>query len=313
MTTATKTRRIQPADKPDHAADAVAKLASDFAIMIRDGIADPKAWRKSWKTIAGSGPWNVATKHHYTGGNWLILAIKAADNGWSHEWSTYKGWESLGATVSKGSKATWILAPSTFVTKEERAKAAAEGRDPRVMVTFRAVPIFNAAQVDGYTPKLADTITHDGLDTITEWLAATGAVIEHAVHHSPSYSPVGDHVQLPTAAQFDSAACYASTAAHEVGHWSGHKSRLDRKQLNVFGSADYAREELVAELASATIARALGYEVEPSLDHAHYLASWLQAIQSDPKALWSAASAAAKAVAFLDNLASLNLKPEEVE
>jgi antirestriction protein ArdC len=243
----------------------------------------------------------------------LILALKADDNGWSHEWSTYKGRESLGATVTKGSKATWILAPSTFVTKEEKAKAAAEGRDPRFFTTFRAVPIFNAAQVDGYTPKPVDMVTHDGLDTINEWLEATGAVIKTAAHNQPSYSPISDTVMLPPAAFFVDAASFAATAAHEVGHWTGHESRLNRKQLNVFGSADYAREELVAELAAATIAAALGYEVEPSLDHAHYLASWLEAIQNDPKALWSAASAAAKAVNFLDGIAPLNLKTEEVD
>ena len=84
---------------------------------------------------------------------------------------------------------------------------------------------------------------------------------------------------------------------HELGHWTGHRSRLDREQTGRFGSAPYAREELVAELASAFLCAALG--IEPSVRHADYLGSWLEVLRADNRAIFKAASQASKAAEFL--------------
>lgn len=303
-------KKIDKTTAADKTAMIMEKLAADFSVMIAAGIANPGEWRKSWKQLGAARPTNVVTKHAYTGGNWLVLAFESMLKGWGHEWSTYNGWASLGGQVRKGEKSTAILAPTPFVSKVEAARAAAEGREPKTSIIYRAVPIFNAAQVDGLPDELDSLPDASGLDTIKGWLLATGAEITHWKSHSPSYSSLDDVIRLPFAKQFDSASAYAATAAHEVAHWTGHKTRLDRSLGNPFGSEAYAREELIAELAAARISQQLGYEIEPSVDHGQYLASWLKVVTDDPKALWTAASGAAKAVAFLDKLTNVF---EEVE
>jgi antirestriction protein ArdC len=90
---------------------------------------------------------------------------------------------------------------------------------------------------------------------------------------------------------------YYRTALHELGHWTGHQSRLSRELANPFGSAGYAREELVAELASAFLCAALG--IVPSVRHADYLGSWLAVLRADNRAIFRAASLASKAADFL--------------
>jgi len=97
---------------------------------------------------------------------------------------------------------------------------------------------------------------------------------------------------------------------HELAHWTGHKSRLDRSIKNMFGTKDYAFEELVAELASAFQCVKLGVTNEPRADHAQYLNCWIKVLREDKKAIVKAASLAQKAVDYLDSLQSK--KAEEV-
>lgn len=111
------------------------------------------------------------------------------------------------------------------------------------------------------------------------------------------YVPARDYVQLPPQPAFFEPVDYYRTALHELTHATGHEARLARKVLNPFGTKDYAREELVAELGSAFLCAALG--IEPTVRHADYLASWLQVLREDNRAIFRAASAASKAADWL--------------
>src|SRR5690606_21767835 len=108
---------------------------------------------------------------------------------------------------------------------------------------------------------------------------------------------VGDYVAVPPPQAFHAPIDWHRTALHELGHWTGHTSRLDRDQTGKFGSSAYAREELVAELASAFACASLS--IEPTVRHSDYIGSWLAVLREDEKAIFRAASAASKAADYL--------------
>jgi antirestriction protein ArdC len=104
-------------------------------------------------------------------------------------------------------------------------------------------------------------------------------------------------VQVPPQPAFPHQIDYYRTAFHELGHWTGHGSRLGRDQSGAFGSASYAREELVAEIGSAFICAELG--IVPTVRHADYVGAWLEVLRADERAIFRAAAAAARAARFL--------------
>jgi antirestriction protein ArdC len=132
-------------------------------------------------------------------------------------------------------------------------------------------------------------------------MRATGAVIVHGGDRA-YYQPAEDRIQLPPPEQFRSSEGYYATALHELTHWSGHKSRLDRDLSGRFGTAAYAAEELVAEIGAAFLCVKAGVTAEPREDHAHYLKNWIAVLKADNRAIFTAASAAQKAADYLVGL-----------
>ncbi len=111
------------------------------------------------------------------------------------------------------------------------------------------------------------------------------------------YSPSHDFVAVPPQQAYPEQINFYRTALHELGHWTGHPRRLDRDQSGGFGSAAYAREELVAELASAFTCASLS--IRPTVRHADYVGAWLAVLREDEKAIFRAASLASKAADYL--------------
>lgn len=111
------------------------------------------------------------------------------------------------------------------------------------------------------------------------------------------YHSAADYVAVPPVAAFHEPINWYRTALHELGHWTGHASRLDRDQNGAVGSAGYAREELVAEMASAFACASLS--IQPTVRHADYVGLWLEVLRHDDKAIFRAASAASKAADYL--------------
>ena len=129
------------------------------------------------------------------------------------------------------------------------------------------------------------------------------------------YSPGADFVHMPALELFHTTGAYLATLAHELTHWTGHESRLNRSQLNAFGSKDYAFEELVAEIGAAFVGARLGIVGEHLDNHAAYLASWLKALRDDNRAIFKAAALAQTAADLVLAHAGLEdaADPEEAE
>jgi len=143
--------------------------------------------------------------------------------------------------------------------------------------------------------------------TIDEFLRATRADIREG-HGEAYYRPSDDYVSLPAFGAFKNADQFYSTAFHELGHWTGHKSRLDRDLKNRFGDRQYAAEELVAELCAAFLCAE--FSLNNGLRHAGYVKHWITLLRSDSRAFMTAAS---KAQAAADHLRGLAMREDVAE
>lgn len=256
-------------------------------------------WVKSWTTPAGQLPTSMSTSKQYRGINLLILGMTRAANGYgSHHWATYKQWASMGAQVQKGQKSATII-----LYKPIKIEDKATGED-KMIPLLRTFSVFNADQVDGYdAPAIVDEIDHTKLaqpDTLADQLAArAGCDVRFSDPDRAFYSPGHDFVNMPRATQFGTVTDYAATLLHELTHWTGHKSRLDRQFALTNGSKDYAKEELVAELGAAMMCGSLGITPAPREDHAKYLAGWMRRLKDEPKVIFSAAAKANQAAEWI--------------
>lgn len=287
------------------AQDRYEEITAGFVKSLEEGLADPAGWTLPWNVSAGL-PVNASTGKYYRGGNvvsfWSAAVVNSYD---SPYWATYKQWAALGAQVRKGERGTYGV-KWNFPTPEQRAKREAQGLKSAPFPTTFAV--FNSAQVDGWTaPEVAEPLSDaERAAGADEFFKAVGAQVRTDNH--AYYSPGGDYIGIPAFEDFRDAGGYYATLAHEHTHWTGAEKRLDRGIVAAAadrGGSVYAREELVAELGAAFLCAELGISPEPRPDHAQYLASWIRVLNSDSSLLWKAASAAQKAVAFLQEAAGV--------
>ncbi|PZP68369.1 ArdC family protein [Methylorubrum populi] len=252
-------------------------------------------WQCPWHRKGGSLPVNAKTGRAYRGVNTLMLWCAEQANGYGDSrWATYKQWQELGAQVRKGERSTIIVFFKELGEDEE---------DGRRRVVARASYGFNAAQVEG-APEAGEPLPPSEWhlpEVFAGFVARTGARVTHG-GDAAFYMPSEDRIVLPPRDRFPTAHGYASTALHELTHWTGAKGRLDRDLSGRFRTQAYAAEELVAELGAAFLCAELGLEAEPHPTHASYLASWLKLLRSDPKAIFTAASAASRASGYLTAL-----------
>lgn len=268
-------------------------------------------WVRPWsKAEASPGlPRNAVSGRAYSGINVLILWGAVIEGGYpSQDWLTFRQAQTAGGCVRKGERGLTVFYADRFVPREasdgrtgEPAVKQREGTEEVQAIPFlKRFTVFNAAQCDGLPEGLVGEpapLPERELNHAAEALiAATGADVRIGGAEA-FYSPAGDFLMVPPQPAFHHQIDYYRTALHELGHWTGHPSRLDRDQTGRFGSAPYAREELVAELASAFLCAALG--IEPSVRHADYLGSWLAVLRADNRAIFRAASQASKAAEFL--------------
>lgn len=289
--------------KPARTSAEIHRLIADQVIKAMETSGTD--WVKSWTTPTGQLPTSMSTGRQYQGINLLILGMARAAGGYgSHHWATYKQWSSMDAQVQKGQKATTVI-----FYKPLKIEDKATG-DEKTVPLLRTFSVFNADQVDGYTaPAVVDDVDHTKLaqpDTLADQLAArAGCDVRFNDPSSAFYSPAHDFVNMPRATQFDTVEDYAATLLHEMTHWTGHKSRLDRTFALTNGSKDYAKEELVAELGAAMMCGSLGITPAPREDHAKYLAGWMRRLQDEPKVIFAAAAKANKAAEWIFDAAEV--------
>ena len=274
------------------------RVAEQIIAALDEGTAP---WRKGW-IATGYVAQSLSTKNAYRGINQMLLNMTAGIVGYeSPWWGTYKQIASLGGSIRKGEKGTYVVY-FKIIPKWDVAK------DREVGIPFlKGFTVFNSMQADweeGKTPtytvakaRSEHEVVAEAEAIVTGYLDAGGPALDHAGDRA-YYSPTLDMVRMPNAEQFISSAEYYSTLFHEFGHSTGAAKRLNRLTVvdaQPFGSPNYGREELVAEFTAAFLCGATG--VLPTLveNSAAYIAGWKQAITNDPKCIIWAANQAQKA------------------
>jgi antirestriction protein ArdC len=248
-------------------------------------------------------PENAHTSKKYKGVNVpLLWAYQMSEGYQSGIWATYKQWQEHGAQVRKGEKSAQIV-----FWKMIEQEPSQDNEDQSMRMFARWSRVFNADQVDGFNP-VSDFTPSDiaSIGAADALIDATGADIRHGKTKA-YYSPSGDFINVPSPERFkdtdDSTATenYYSTLFHELTHWTGAKTRLDRFPCEKFSKSDYAFEGLVAELGAAMACSLTRVEALPRSDHAKYIACWLKALKDDKKFIFSASSHAQKAIDYLQS------------
>jgi len=277
-------------------------------------IADLEAGVFPWARPWGSGgdgqafalPKNAATGKTYSGINILILWGRLFEGGFaSQRWLTFRQASHLGGTVRKGERGITVCYVDRFIPKRDWDWESVPDQDQlemeRAAVPFlRRYTVFNVDQCErlpGHCLAFAPSLPAREIVPHAEALAAaTFADIRIGSAHA-FYLPANDTIHIPPQPAFFDQINYYRTLFHELGHWTGHPSRLNRDFSGPYGSNLYAHEELVAELTAAFVCAALS--IKPTVRHADYLGSWLKVLREDSRAIFRAAGKASKAADFL--------------
>ena len=256
-------------------------------------------WQKPWTGVR-SGAYNRISKKSYSLLNQMLLQHKG-------EYATFKQWQDLGGHVRKGEKSEivcfWKIQP---VEEEQEDGTKAVKQIP----LLRYYNVFHISQVDGVEP-LPEEELHDiepiekADNVLLDYWTRENITVEHMAGNRAYYSPTLDMIHLPLFEQFTSATEYYSTAFHESVHSTMKESRCNRAEdrkgkLVAFGSDEYSKEELVAEIGSATILNIIEVGTENSFNNSTaYIQNWLSVLRDDVKFIVSASSKAEKAVKFI--------------
>jgi len=252
-------------------------------------------------------PKNAVTGMPYHGVNVVALWAAASTRRFiTGYWATYKQWQALGANVRKGESGSLIV----FYKKLDADPPKQEGDQEEPRFVLRSSHVFNVEQVAGW--ELPQTKRQSQVETngqIEAFVQATKAEVRHGAIIA-CYRRKLDYIDMPRPEQFigtptsSPTEAYYAVLLHELTHWTGADHRIGRTFGNRFGDADYAFEELIAELGAAFLCSALGIVNEPRPDHAAYIASWLTILGKDNRAIFKAASLAQEAVEYLRMIAA---------
>ncbi|HBC5610156.1 TPA: DUF1738 domain-containing protein [Klebsiella oxytoca] len=291
---------VSPLDPSGSSKTKFSQTKTDIYQTVTDSIisaleACVKPWTCPWQRVAGmSGlPSNYATGMAYSGMNIMLLWFSASKQGFSDSrWMTYKQAQAENGQVRKGEHGTVAI----FYTTLEKENDAGDIDHIPMLKTFT---VFNVEQIDGLSltaEAVSSAETFEPLPQAENLFRSSGAnIIEKG--QNAFFRPSTDEVWLPERHLFSDAANFYATGLHELVHWSGGKTRLNREMKGRFGSEDYAFEELIAELGSAFLMADLGIVGE--VQHESYIASWLKALKNDKRYIFKAASAASKAHRYL--------------
>jgi len=280
--------------------DLYAEVSARIVAELEGGAAP---WVRPWAATAGANtPCNAATNRPYSGCNVILLWL-ARDRGWpTPRFLTFKQAIEAGGNVRKGEHGTKVI----FVKQLQIKEGESEDAVTRLIPLLKEYTVFNVAQCDdlpdgirgGKPMRVRNPDTRDAL--ADEFLHSTGTDIREGSGEA-YYAPARDFISMPAFAAFKGADHFYNVAFHELTHWTGHKSRLDRDLKNRFGSRAYAAEELVAELGAAFLSAEFGFDGD--MRHAGYISTWIDLLKSDKRAFFAAASKAQAAADYLRGLA----------
>ena len=262
-------------------------------------------WVQPWGTAAAKAPLampsNAATGRHYSGINVLILWGAVIEHGFpGQSWLTFRQALALGGHVRKGERGTTVVYADRFVPDDEKRRARETGDEAQAVPFLKRFTVFNAAQCEGLPEDIAIVAPppSPGLiePQVEALIRATG--IDFRIGGNRAfYVPALDYVRVPPPQAYFEPINWHRTALHELGHATGHPSRLGRDMSGGFGTKKYAVEELVAEMNAAFCCASLG--IVPTVRHADYIGSWLEVLREDNRAIVRSASQASKAADWL--------------
>lgn len=258
-----------------------------------------KPWSCPWKRngLVSGIPSNYTTHETYSGINIMLLWCSAAEQGFQDSrWMTYNQAKSTGAQVRKGEHGTMAIFYKTLEKERE------DGEIDHIPMLKHFI-VFNVEQIDGLPRSGSDTQPVQPADeTFSPFPQAealfnrSGAKITERGQQA-FFRPATDEIYLPERHLFSKAEDFYATGLHELVHWSGYKTRLNRDMKGRFGSEEYAFEELIAEMGSAFLMADLG--LSGDVQHESYIVSWLKNLRDDKRYIFQAASAASKAHRYL--------------
>ncbi len=261
--------------------------------------AGTRPWNQPWES--GSSVLPIRSNNiPYQGINILILWMESFKKGFtSPKWMTFKQAQQLGANVKKGERGTRIF----FSNVVEKRESDEDGNEKvHVQSYLRSYTVFNTEQIEGLEsenyPQKDIESQEERITALETFIGNTGATITEGGDRA-CYFPNTDKIKIPSFSSFESPESYYATLCHELIHWTGHPTRLNRKLVSKSQIKEYAFEELVAELGSAFLGSKLGITPELPENHASYIASWISILNENHKMIFKAASLAQKAVSFL--------------
>lgn len=260
-------------------------------------------WIRPWSGGDDPFPRNALSQRAYRGINTVLLGMEANTQGYAtNQWLTFRQATQLGGHVRKGehgSSVVWF--EMKLLEKDQEATLDEPGdTDKRYVPLIKVFSVFNVDQIEGLPERYCmPTPEEPGWDACLkaeQIIGCSGADIRHQGFQA-FYSPPNDLIYLPAKGSFKEAAGYYGTALHELCHWTGHTTRLGRKLGRRFGESAYAMEELIAEMGAAFLAAHC--RLDGQLRHASYIASWLEVLSRDKRAVFLAAAQAQKAADYL--------------
>lgn len=303
-----------------------------LAQQVIDGLENNEVpWRKTWNSKGTGKLYNIMSGWKYSGFNKFNLGFAMAINGYtSNGFITFKAASELGANVKKGSRGIKVVfwkeeSPEDFADRWIKwDKEGREGSEPYPYSDPFYSTVFNldAIEFDPERPLPAAVLRNMAKNTPTSEevesfnaIESAEEIVSHYLAQNPAlkfsnkggdracYSPSSDAVMMPAPEDFESPDNYYQVTFHELGHSTGHKSRTgrlseDRSELAPFGSADYSKEELVAELTSLFVSSEARIELTIENSTA-YIKNWLTVLKNDPSMVINAAGKAQKAADYI--------------
>jgi len=252
-------------------------------------------WRKPWTGVNG-GAISGGTGKPYSLLNQMLLQKPG-------RWFTFAEAKKLGGNIIKGSHGSTIYFWRPLITKEKDK----DGKEvEKTIPLLRQYVVFHESQITGLPQAETTEAIHNNpiaeAEAIERQYAERERIkINHFVSDKAYYSPMSDEIVVPVLEQYAHAQEYYSTLFHEMIHSTGHSTRLNRlNRTAAFGSEEYSKEELVAEIGAAALLNHVGIETpETFTNNTAYIQSWLRALQNDTRMLVGASSQAGKAVDYI--------------
>lgn len=310
-------KRKKDLPKKDHYSDTAKEIADIFIKALEE---ETLPWHSGFDKFRYIKPFNPANGTVYQGMNSFNFALKSYIRGYRDpRFMTMSQANELGGKVKKGEHCIWgfNFKPTLVLVKDEEGNPVLDDKGQKQykeMIFPKPFMVFNVEQFEGLNlPKIPEIEQPDHKWTPVEraenLLKASKANISNELTCLvPHYSPLSDKITLPLPNQYHDAENYYSTALHELSHWTGHSSRLNRDFAKDKHTQKYAREELRAEIGSAMVNMMLGIAPKISENNKAYIKGWIAHLKEEPKEILRACGDAEKISDYI-----MNFDPEYVK